>query len=93
MINIARGVVVNEPALICALRSGHLAGAVLDVTQQEPLPADSPLWDLPNVLISPHSGSNVDSENRELTDLFCDNLHRYLAGRPLRNVLDPVLLY
>jgi len=93
LINIARGVIVDEPALIRALRSGHLGGAALDVTQREPLPADSPLWGMPNVLICPHSGSNVDSENRVLTKLFCDNLHRYLAGRPLRNMLDPVLLY
>jgi phosphoglycerate dehydrogenase-like enzyme len=93
LINIARGAIVDEPALIRALRAGHLGGAALDVTEHEPLPATSPLWEMPNVLICPHSGSNVDSENRELTLLFCDNLRRYLAGQPLRNVLDPVLLY
>ncbi len=93
LINIARGAIVDEPALIRSLRSGHLRGAALDVTQHEPLPAGSPLWDMPNVLISPHSGSNVDSENRILTTLFCENLRRYLAGQSLLNVLDPVLLY
>jgi phosphoglycerate dehydrogenase-like enzyme len=93
LINIARGAIVDEPALIRALQSGHLGGAALDVTQHEPLPASSPLWEIPNVLICPHSGSNVDSENRVLTALFCDNLRRYLAGQPLRNVLDPALLY
>ena len=93
LINIARGAIVDEPALIRALRLGHLGGAALDVTQREPLPSSSPLWEMANVLISPHSGSNVDSENRELTGLFCDNLRRYLAGQPLRNVLDPARLY
>jgi len=93
LINIARGVIVDEPALICALQSGGLGGAALDVTAAEPLPAGSPLWDMPHVLLCPHSGSNVDSENRELTHLFCDNLQRYLANEPLRNVLDKDRLY
>jgi glyoxylate/hydroxypyruvate reductase A len=75
------------------LQSGRLAGAALDVTAVEPLPADSPLWNMANVLLCPHSGSNVDSENRELTKLFCDNLRRYLAKEPLHNVLDANLLY
>jgi phosphoglycerate dehydrogenase-like enzyme len=59
----------------------------------EPLPGDSPLWDMPNVLVSPHSASAADSEKAKLTTLFCDNLRRYLAGEPLRNVLDAVKLY
>jgi phosphoglycerate dehydrogenase-like enzyme len=84
---------VDELSLIRLLRSGHLGGAALDVTTEEPLPEDSPLWDMPNVLLSAHSGSNVNSENRVLTRLFCDNLHRYLSGRPLRNVLDRTQLY
>lgn len=93
IINIARGAVVDEPALIEALRSGHLAGAALDVFAEEPLPAESPLWSMPNVLVSPHSASTSDRENRRLTDLFCDNLRRFLAGEPLRNVLDVEKLY
>lgn len=93
LINIARGAILDEPALIRALHSGHLGGAALDVTAAEPLPSDSPFWDMPRVLISPHSGSNVDSENRALTELFCDNLRSYLANEPLRNVLDTTLLY
>jgi phosphoglycerate dehydrogenase-like enzyme len=93
LINIARGATVDEKALIRALREGHLGGAALDVTTAEPLPADSLLWDMDNVLLCPHSGSNVDSEDRELTNLFCDNLRRYLAGESLRNVLDDDLLY
>lgn len=93
LINIARGAIVDESALINALNSGHLSGAALDVQSMEPLPTDSPLWGMPQVLISPHSGSNVDSENDELVELFCDNLRRYLNGLPLRNILDNNRLY
>jgi phosphoglycerate dehydrogenase-like enzyme len=93
VINIARGAVLDELALIAALRSGHLGGAALDVFAQEPLPADSPLWDMDNVLISPHSTSTSHRENALLTDLFIDNLRRFLADQPLRNVLDPEKYY
>jgi len=92
-INIGRGATVDEPALIEALQSGKLSGAALDVFAEEPLPADSPLWDLPNVVVSPHSASTSDKENSRLTELFCDNLHRFLDGHPLRNVLDMARLY
>jgi phosphoglycerate dehydrogenase-like enzyme len=88
LVNLARGQVVDEPALIDALNSGHLGGACLDVFDTEPLPASSPLWELDNVLISPHSAATVRAENRLLTDLFIDNLRRFLAGEPLRNVFD-----
>ncbi len=93
LINIARGSVVDEPALIEALRGGHLAGAALDVFATEPLPADSPLWDMPNVLVTPHSMSTDTTENERLTTLFADNLCRYVAGEPLRNVIDKVRGY
>jgi phosphoglycerate dehydrogenase-like enzyme len=86
VVNIARGPVIDELAMIEALADGHLGGAFLDVAAVEPLPADSPLWDMPNVLISPHSASTVDAENATLTSLFCDNLRRWLDGAPLRNV-------
>ncbi len=86
VVNIARGQVIDEPALIEALADGHLGGACLDVSAVEPLPPESPLWDMPNVLISPHSASTVDTENAALTDIFCDNLRRWLDGRALRNV-------
>jgi glyoxylate/hydroxypyruvate reductase len=92
-INIGRGAVVDEPALIEALRSGHLGGAALDVFAKEPLPQDSPLWEMPNVLVSPHSGSTSDRENRRLTDLFCENLRRFLDDEPLLNVLDTEARY
>jgi phosphoglycerate dehydrogenase-like enzyme len=88
LVNISRGQVVDEDALIAALSSGHLGGACLDVFETEPLPASSPLWQLDNVIISPHSASTVAAENRLLTELFTDNLQRWLAGRPLRNVYD-----
>ncbi len=93
LINIGRGALVDEAAMIEALRSGHLGGAALDVFAAEPLPPDSPLWAMPNVLVSPHSASTSDRENGRLTELFCDNLRRFLAGEPLRNVLDLERLY
>lgn len=93
IINISRGSVIDEDAMISALQSGHLGGAALDVFRAEPLPADSVLWKMPRVIISPHSASTVEKENERLTEVFVDNLSRYLAGRPLRNVLDKTLLY
>lgn len=88
LINIARGSIVDEPALIEALRGGTLAGAALDTFTSEPLPPDSPLWTLPNVIVSPHhSGSSPHSEERAL-DLFIDNLQRFVSGAELRNVVD-----
>jgi phosphoglycerate dehydrogenase-like enzyme len=85
LVNVSRGSLVDERALIEALRSGAIGGAALDVFETEPLPADSPLWDLDNVIVSPHSASTVATENAALTELFCDNLRRYLDGQPLRN--------
>jgi glyoxylate/hydroxypyruvate reductase len=95
LINIARGEVVDEAALLAALRSEHLAGAALDVFHQEPLPPDSPLWDLPNVIINPHSASTAEGEDERIIEIFCENLRHYLDGRPerMRNVLDKGLLY
>ena len=93
LINIARGTVVDETALIKALEHGHLGGASLDVFQTEPLPKHSPLWNMPNVLVSPHSGSTSERENSRLTDLFCHNLRQHLDNKPLLNVLDTNLLY
>jgi phosphoglycerate dehydrogenase-like enzyme len=87
LVNIARGALVDEDALVAALRSGHLGGAALDVAAVEPLPAESPLWGLPNVLITAHSASTVERENERLTDLFVENLRRFRAGEPLVNEL------
>jgi phosphoglycerate dehydrogenase-like enzyme len=93
VVNVARGQVVEEPALLDALRGGRLRGAALDVFEEEPLPVDSPFWDLPNVLVSPHSASTVAVENERIVGLFCENLRRYVAGEPLLNILDKELLY
>ena len=88
IVNISRGQVIDEAAMIEALASGHLKGAALDVFAVEPLPKESPLWDLPNVLISPHSASTVHLENTRIVDIFLDNLGRFAAGQPLRNLYD-----
>lgn len=85
VVNVARGAVINEEALADALQSGHIAGAALDAFTVEPLPKESRLWDLPNVIISPHSASTVAAENGRIVDIFLDNLERYLSGTPLRN--------
>lgn len=88
LINISRGALVDEAALIDGLQSGAIAGAGLDVFEQEPLPESSPLWALPNVLITPHvSGSNPHYDSR-VTQLFIDNLTRYKNGEKLRNLVD-----
>jgi glyoxylate/hydroxypyruvate reductase A len=86
VVNIARGAVIDEPAQIAALADGHIGGACLEVASVEPLPQESPLGDMQNVIISPHSASTVDSENAALTDLFCEHLRRWPDGRPLRNL-------
>ncbi len=87
-VNVARGSLVDESALIEALRSGHLRAAALDVAKQEPLPADSPLWDTPNLSISPHSSASADRYMERVAELFYDNLGRYVAGQDLVNVVD-----
>jgi phosphoglycerate dehydrogenase-like enzyme len=85
--NVARGSLVDEAALLEALRSGHLGAAVVDVTRQEPLPADSPLWDAPNLRLSPHSSASLDHYVESVFELFADNLGRYLRREPLRNMV------
>jgi phosphoglycerate dehydrogenase-like enzyme len=86
LINVARGEVVAEAALIAALQSGRLGGAFLDVFEHEPLATDSPLWDLPNVIATPHSAGHSDGNEARVAALFLDNLRRYLAGEALANV-------
>jgi phosphoglycerate dehydrogenase-like enzyme len=88
-INVGRGRTVRQEALLRALREHWIAGAALDVLDPEPLPSDHPLWDLPNVLISPHMGSDTARITERMTEVFYENLHRYAAGEPLRNVVDP----
>lgn len=89
LINIGRGALIDEGALLAALRTGHLGGAALDVAATEPLPPGDPLWDAPNVFITAHSASTVDRENERLMDLFCDNLVRFRDGKPLKNLYLP----
>jgi D-3-phosphoglycerate dehydrogenase len=88
LINVARGPLVVEEDLVAALESGHLGGAGLDVTDPEPLPLESKLWTLPNVIITPHVGGQAATRIDDMTNFFCDNLRRYLGGQPLRNLVD-----
>jgi D-3-phosphoglycerate dehydrogenase len=88
LINVARGPLIVEEDLVAALESGHLGGAGLDVTDPEPLPATSKLWALPNVIITPHVGGQSATRIDEMTNFFCNNLRRYLAGQPLQNLVD-----
>jgi len=85
LVNVARGELVDEPALIEALRSGQLAGAFLDVFAHEPLPPDSPLWQMDSVIATPHSAGSSDGNAARTAELFIDNLRRWVAGEPLRN--------
>jgi phosphoglycerate dehydrogenase-like enzyme len=85
VINVARGEIVDEAALVSALASGHLAGAYLDVFEREPLPADSPLWDMPNVLISPHNSAAAAGNDDRVYRIFLENLRRWHRGQPLVN--------
>ena len=91
LINVARGSVVQETALVRALESGKLAGAGLDVTEVEPLAPESPLWDDPRVMITPHVGAQSYRRVDDTTDLACDNLRRYLNGETPLNIVDKKL--
>ena len=88
IINIGRGGLIDEEALIRALKEKRIAGAGLDVTAVEPLPPDSPLWDLDNVIISPHISGGMEDYIARATDVFCKNLDRYLIGKRLINIID-----
>jgi D-3-phosphoglycerate dehydrogenase len=91
LVNVARGPLVVERDLVDALGAGHLWGAGVDVTEVEPLAADSPLWDARNVIITPHVGGQRASRIDDMTDLFCENLRRRRTGRPLINLVDKQL--
>jgi D-2-hydroxyacid dehydrogenase (NADP+) len=84
-VNVGRGELVDQPALTAALAEGRLGGAGLDVTDPEPLAADDPLWDLPNVIITPHNSGSTDGTSRRAAEAFLDNLARWQDGRPLNN--------
>jgi phosphoglycerate dehydrogenase-like enzyme len=92
-INVGRGEVVQEAALVDALRQGEIAGAALDVFETEPLPADNPLWSMPQVIISPHMSGDFEEHPQALSDLFVENFRRYRESEPLLNVVDKSLGY
>lgn len=93
LINVSRGSVVDEPALVAALRKGTIAGAMLDVFEKEPLPPDSPLWEMPNVVMTAHIAGSRTDYDEGIRDIFLDNLERYLSGATLRNQVDVVRGY
>jgi len=86
LINIARGEIVDENALLTALKSGHLAGAYIDAHVQEPLPADSPLWDMPNVIVTPHNAAASTGNEKRCAEIFIHNLDHWLRGEPMLNI-------
>jgi phosphoglycerate dehydrogenase-like enzyme len=86
-INVGRGATVETAALMAALNEGSIAGAALDVFEEEPLPAGHPLWEAPNVIVSPHMSGDIAGWEIAVTDVFLDNLQRFVEGRPLRNVV------
>lgn len=88
LINVARGQIVDQTALVKGLKEGWIAGAALDVFETEPLPGDSELWQLPNVVLSYHMAGFADTHSQRIIGLFCENLKRYLAGEPLKNIVD-----
>ncbi len=92
-VNIGRGATVDEAALIDALERDEIAGAALDVFEVEPLPAESPLWRMPNVLVSPHRAGDHEGWEGDVVTLFLENLRRFVSGEPLRNVVDVELGY
>ena len=89
LVDVSRGGIVQQAALIEALQSGHLAGAVLDVFETEPLPQGNPLWTRPNVIVTPHCSSVYQGWERRAAEMFCDNLDRWQRGEALENVVDP----
>ena len=93
LVNIGRGGTVDEAALVRALQEGWIAGAGLDVTEQEPLPADSPLWAMPNVIITAHYSGATPEYSRRAMGIFLDNLRRFVQGEELKNVVDKRLGY
>ncbi len=88
LVNIGRGGTVDEEALIHSLLHGEIAGAGLDVFEAEPLPPDSPLWDMPNVIVTSHYAGVMPHYDERAMTVFLENLERFQAGRPLRNLVD-----
>ncbi len=93
LINVSRGGIVDEDALCAALHADAIAGAGLDVAETEPLPAESPLWDAPRLILTPHRAGFSQDRHRNVVQFFAANLKRFVSGRPLRNVVDKRLGY
>ena len=93
MINVARGALIDERALVRALRDGPLGGAILDTFREEPLPDNSPLYRLPNCIVTPHTSWSSAAVLDRTLDVFCENLRRYRLGQPLNYVVDPAAGY
>src|SRR5215470_7060129 len=93
LVDVSRGGIVRQAALIEALREGRVAGAVLDVFETEPLPPDNPLWAMEKIVITPHCSSVYAGWERRAVEMFCDNLDRWLRGAPLENIVDPARGY
>ena len=88
LVNVTRGLIVDEYALLQALEQGQIGGAGLDVIPQEPLPDDHPLWHMPNVVVTPHTAGGSPHRVGRTVDLFCDNLARLLDGLPMSSVIN-----
>lgn len=88
LINVTRGKIMDEASLVEALETGQIAGAGLDVTPQEPLPSDHPLWNMPNVIITPHTAGGSPNRQDRIVNLFCENLRRFLNGEDMLSVID-----
>ena len=93
LINVGRGNIIDEDMLICALEKEWIAGAGLDTYTIEPLPADSRLWELSNVILSPHVSGRLINYNEVANEIFCDNLKRYISGKRLKNIVNKKLGY
>jgi phosphoglycerate dehydrogenase-like enzyme len=88
LVNVSRGALIDEDALIAAMRSGSIAGAGLDVTTHDPIPADSPLWDLPNTIITPHIATETLQMSDAVVDFWCENVRRFADNEPLLGLMD-----
>lgn len=93
LINVSRGGIIEEDALSVALQTGEIAGAGLDVAENEPLPADSPLWEAPHIILTPHRAGFSQDRHRNVVEFFCANVRRFVTGEPLQNVVDKKLGY
>jgi phosphoglycerate dehydrogenase-like enzyme len=92
-VNVGRGATTDEAALVAALRSGRIGGALLDVIETEPLSPDSPLWDLENVLLTPHYAGYHPRYHEMALEIALENLEQYVQGKPFRNLVDKIAGY